>query len=401
MARNKKTSTTLRTAKRGASFTEYAVLTGLLGAVSIGAVLAVGISTRDNAEEIQAQVATVAQIANGSNLGDGGNGGSGGTGTGGGTTPTTPPVDVFASCETGYGPNPAAIRGNGDGSALMGGDNGQIFYAIANALVDGGEGGVDTDTLMVPGAGAIANFTSWQSPESGTVDLPGGGTIVFANIEEVVLCDAGGFATPPPPPPPSPVLFSWFKGANIQLTPSVGYSLLTNRDTEATATVMDIGSGQGTNSSTAVSANLQVVGTDPFVQTSALASVVGTHARNIGVSFTSPVENASFRIGSFNTSGVGATLARDTVRIVGIAEDGDIVFPTTSASFVSSDGLGTFQGHTTSCSGACSNALFTFEEPISQISIRHFNGPVSVSGGATTWAWRQVWISDVAGEVVE
>jgi hypothetical protein len=192
MARNKNTTVHLRSTTRGASLTEYTVLTGLLGAVALGAVLAFGINVQDNTETIQARVDSVAALANGAAPGDGG---SAGPGAGGGTTPPapTPPVDLFASCEAGYGPNAAAIRGNGDGSLLSGGNGNQIIYALANAQVDGGEGGTDQDILMVPGSGAVATFDT-VNPETGRVDLPGGGAVVFGNIETVVLCDEGGVA---------------------------------------------------------------------------------------------------------------------------------------------------------------------------------------------------------------
>jgi Flp pilus assembly pilin Flp len=185
MARNTKTLAHLRNSTSGASLTEYVALLALVGGMAIGAVLGLGVNVQDDFSHTQDRVDEVARIANGGLAPvDNGSGGSGGTGTGG-SGGGTPPVDVFASCEAGYGPNPAAIRGNGDGSLLSGGDDGQVFYALANATVDGGEGGADFDTLMVPGAGAVATFTSWSQPESGRVDMPDGGAVLFSNIERV------------------------------------------------------------------------------------------------------------------------------------------------------------------------------------------------------------------------
>jgi hypothetical protein len=83
---------------------------------------------------------------------------------------------------------------------LSGGNDRQIIYALADGLVDGGEGGLDFDILMVPGAGAVASFDA-SNPETGRVDLPGGGAVVFSNIESLYLCDEGGEVDPSATPP--------------------------------------------------------------------------------------------------------------------------------------------------------------------------------------------------------
>lgn len=180
-------------ARRGASLTEYAALAALLGGVSIGAVLALGGEAVQGSETATTALEEAFYVSEAPPA----SGGGSGTPGGGETTPPPPPADPFASCEANFGPNPAAIRGNGDGSTLVGGADGQVIYALASALVDGGEAGADTDTLFVPGAGAVAAFTSWAQPESGRVDLPDGGAVVFANIERLVLCDEGGDIAPP------------------------------------------------------------------------------------------------------------------------------------------------------------------------------------------------------------
>lgn len=187
-----KTLSRLRASTRAAAFTEYVVLTSLLGATVIGIVFGLGSSIRDNNADATARIETALDL----DLAQSGPGTGGNSGGGTPPAPTPPAVDPFASCEASYGPNPAAIRGNGDGSALVGGNESQIFYALPDALVDGGEGGVDADLLLVPGAGAVASF-DLVNPESGRVDFPDGGAVVFSNIETVVLCDEGGEVVPP------------------------------------------------------------------------------------------------------------------------------------------------------------------------------------------------------------
>ncbi len=185
-----KTLSRLRASTRAAAFTEYVVLTSLLGATVIGIVFGLGSSIRDNNADANARIEAALDL----DLAQSGPGTGGNSGGGTPPAPTPPAVDPFASCEASYGPNPAAIRGNGDGSALIGGNESQIFYALPNAMVDGGEGGVDADLLLVPGAGAVASF-DLVNPESGRVDFPDGGAVVFSNIETVILCDEGGEPT--------------------------------------------------------------------------------------------------------------------------------------------------------------------------------------------------------------
>jgi len=177
------TLSTLRTSTRAASLTEYVALTGLLGVVAIGAVLAFGAETTRAPEAATAALASIAtpEQAQGPAPAPGG-----GSGTpGGGTVSPPPPADPFAVCDAYAGPFPAeTLRGSG---ALVGGDDEQTFLGLAGAMIDGGEGGTDWDMLYVPGPAVLS--LDPMNPESGTVDFPFGGALIFTNLESVEVCE--------------------------------------------------------------------------------------------------------------------------------------------------------------------------------------------------------------------
>lgn len=199
MAHKTKTLAHLRNSTRGAAVVEYITLLALIGGISVGAVLALGTTIERNAEETHTRVDEIVALSNrGTTPGDGGSGGPGGGGPVVVPSTPTPPVNVFASCESGFGPNPAAVRL--EGASYLGSADRQMIYATPNGSIDGGEGGDDFDTLMVPGVGAVAVFTSWWEQESGRIDFPNGDVLNFSNVERVVLCDGGG--QPPPPADP-------------------------------------------------------------------------------------------------------------------------------------------------------------------------------------------------------
>lgn len=83
---------------------------------------------------------------------------------------------------------------------LFGGDDADTFHAgavTAGGFVDGGEGGVDNDTLDLTGAGPLYVNYDAANPESGTVDFLDAfgnvaSTMQFQNIETVIPCFTPG-----------------------------------------------------------------------------------------------------------------------------------------------------------------------------------------------------------------
>jgi hypothetical protein len=406
MAHKMKTLAHLRTSTRGASLTEYVALLGLMGGLAIGAVFGLSVNVQDDFANTQTRIDEVVRVANGGLAPiDNGSGGSGGTGTGGsgGETPPSPPADPFASCETGYGPNPEAIRGTGDGSTLVGGDDRQVFYALANAVVDGGEGGVDLDTLLVPGIGAVATFTSWAQPESGRIDLPNGGSVLFSNIEQVVLCDEGG-DVPPPEPEVVAALFSWSMG-------EWGTSLTGTMHDGGNADIDALFSLTG-RASTAISVfgpgpySTHPQSGEPFRSASGLRLAAGSTTQAT-VSFTEAVSGLAFRIhdldgelprpAMYRPNGTLLTPAfsgyRDRVIISGLTESGATVYPTGSGAGVVSLGNGVFEGYDNRNCGTFDtdcNPRFDFGVPVQSVSVRYINGLNTALGGV-------IDVSDLAG----
>ena len=128
----------------------------------------------------------------------------------------------------GEGGNDTIIGGLGNDS-MMGGDDADTFIgANAGDFVDGGEGGVDNDTLDLRGMGPLAVVYDSEdpaaptnNPENGTVTFFDGGgnptgTMRFINIENVLL--------DPPPPPPPPALDGIVEGDNDPNLIDVNYT---------------------------------------------------------------------------------------------------------------------------------------------------------------------------------
>lgn len=89
------------------------------------------------------------------------------------------------------------IYGEAGNDSLLGGDDADILYGGAGDTIDGGEGGVDSDTLDLTGAvlpgGSLTVDYDGLNPEDGTVyfrDASGSivDTLAFQNIEIVVPC---------------------------------------------------------------------------------------------------------------------------------------------------------------------------------------------------------------------
>jgi Ca2+-binding RTX toxin-like protein len=90
-----------------------------------------------------------------------------------------------------------ALYGWSGADSLLGGDDADILYGGAGDTIDGGEGGVDSDTLDLTGAvlpgGSLRVDYDGLNPEDGTVyfrDASGSivDTLAFQNIEIVVPC---------------------------------------------------------------------------------------------------------------------------------------------------------------------------------------------------------------------
>lgn len=92
----------------------------------------------------------------------------------------------------------------GDGAdTIDGGDDADVIYANIGDVVDGGEGGLDSDTLDLSGAGPLRVLYDENRPEDGVVEFLDGsgkiiGTLTFKNIETVIACFTPGtlIATP-------------------------------------------------------------------------------------------------------------------------------------------------------------------------------------------------------------
>ena len=180
--------------RKAASLVEYGLLAGLISVAAIGAVLSLGSEVDGTFSTVSEKVDGVADVAE-NGAGNPGGGGAGGGGNGEGNSP----VDPFASCD-GYGGSGAlSLRGTAAGGSLIGGVDEEMIYALPGTFVDGGEGAYGAsgapfdsalDEILVPGAGAVASVNADR--ESGRIDFPDGSAVVFANIEKIYLCDAGG-----------------------------------------------------------------------------------------------------------------------------------------------------------------------------------------------------------------
>ena len=79
----------------------------------------------------------------------------------------------------------------GDGAdTLTGGADQDVIYGGAGDSVDGSETGVDNDTMYV----SDVDYIDYDSgnPENGTIYFNGGGSLVFTNIENVIVADRDG-----------------------------------------------------------------------------------------------------------------------------------------------------------------------------------------------------------------
>lgn len=77
-----------------------------------------------------------------------------------------------------------SLTGGAGADTLGGADDADTITAAAGDVVDGGEGGVDTDTLIVNGVQSI----NWgANTENGVVTFTSGGTLSFSNIETLVV----------------------------------------------------------------------------------------------------------------------------------------------------------------------------------------------------------------------
>lgn len=73
------------------------------------------------------------------------------------------------------------ITGGQGTDVLRGGDDSDAIWGGSGDFIDGGEGGLDNDTLNV----SNVSWVSYSGPESGTVFFNGGGSLTFQNIENV------------------------------------------------------------------------------------------------------------------------------------------------------------------------------------------------------------------------
>jgi len=75
----------------------------------------------------------------------------------------------------------------GDGAdSIFGGDDSDTIYGASGDVIDGGEGGVDNDTLIINDPGAIITPDA-GNPENGTVTFSDSTTLTYTNIENVVI----------------------------------------------------------------------------------------------------------------------------------------------------------------------------------------------------------------------
>ncbi len=95
------------------------------------------------------------------------------------------------------------IDGGSGADTISGGDDADRIFIGAGDVVDGGEGGIDNDTLVVTDAGATIVYDV-GNPENGTITFSDGSSATFTNIENVVVpCFTPGslVATPTGPVP--------------------------------------------------------------------------------------------------------------------------------------------------------------------------------------------------------
>ncbi|WP_137701256.1 beta strand repeat-containing protein [Marimonas lutisalis] len=80
------------------------------------------------------------------------------------------------------------LNGGAGSDSVVGGDGQDSIWGAAGDTIDGGEGGIDIDTLYVSDVSSI----SYATAESGTVFFNGGGSLSFTNIENVVTLSNDG-----------------------------------------------------------------------------------------------------------------------------------------------------------------------------------------------------------------
>ena len=83
------------------------------------------------------------------------------------------------------------LEGGQGADTLVGGDDADYIIGGSGDVIDGGEGGIDNDTLYLGDDGAIINYDG-GNPENGTVTFSDGTTLSFTNIETVIPCFTPG-----------------------------------------------------------------------------------------------------------------------------------------------------------------------------------------------------------------
>ncbi|MBL4629542.1 MAG: Hint domain-containing protein [Roseicyclus sp.] len=83
------------------------------------------------------------------------------------------------------------LEGGQGADTLVGGDDADYIIGGSGDVIDGGEGGIDNDTLYLGDNGAIINYDG-GNPENGTVTFSDGTTLSFTNIETVIPCFTPG-----------------------------------------------------------------------------------------------------------------------------------------------------------------------------------------------------------------
>mgnify|MGYP003378006642 CR=1 FL=1 len=246
-------------ARRGASLTEYAVLSGVLGAAVIGSILTLGGEAVQGTETGTAALQDAFYVAEAPVAPpSGGVEGEGGSGEGA-EAPPSPFADCVAQIEALGGPDEFGI----------------ILYTRGNGPDRPPSVGLDgLNTIAVLGADAVA---TWDTPTSGRV-VSSDGVVEFVDYDRFFLCDAGGEVFPPPPPPPPvPALFGWYQGAPVNVGVPGSWNLVS--DTSATASVeiqpttapLMFGSTPLVGGAFTESRSWQVVATEPFVRSSSLS----------------------------------------------------------------------------------------------------------------------------------
>ncbi len=82
------------------------------------------------------------------------------------------------------------LYGGAGADTLQGGADADVIYGGAGDVVDGGEGGEDTDTLYATGVYTVA-FDP-ENPEDGTITFVDNSTLTFSNIEKLILNGGNG-----------------------------------------------------------------------------------------------------------------------------------------------------------------------------------------------------------------